>query len=215
MGAILMAMTIGGVITAAFLLAISFWTKKAWLRNFVFGGVTIWFVSYTILLFTASFWSEEKTLNLNEPKEFCGFYLDCHMHASVTGVRRTKIIADRAANGEFYVVKVKVFSDAKRAEIGLLNPQFYVVDADGNRYRRVEADENPVPAFDRKVPAGGSFEKEVVFDLPADVKNPRLDVAEGIGIDKAIEFVLIGDEDSVGHKRKYFMLDAQKETAKF
>jgi len=213
MGVILIAMTIGGLFVAAVLMVISFVTKKTWLRTFVLGGVTTWLAGYIILLLVASIFSQEKNLGLNEPKEFCGFYLDCHMHASVSGVRKTKTIGDVAASGEFYVVKMKVFSDARRAELGLLAPKLYVIDDDGKRYSRVEAVENPAPPFDQKIPAGASFEKEVVFDLPADVRNPRLDVAEGIGIDKVIETVLIGDEDSLLHKRNYFKLAQQTETA--
>jgi hypothetical protein len=219
MGVILMAMTIGGLFIAALLLAVSFFTKKPWLRTFVAGGVTTWLVGYTILLLVGSVFSEEKTLGLNEPKQFCGFYLDCHMHTSVSGVRRTKTIGDVTANGEFYIVMVKVSSDAKSAALGLHAPEAQVVDASGRIFERDGNAENVLIAsateqpFDQKIPAGASFEKEIVFDLPLDVRNPRLDVAEGIGIDKVIETVLVGDEDSLLHKRNYFKLAEQTETA--
>ncbi len=84
------------------------------------------------------------------------------------------------------------------------DPQFEVVDDQGNIFQPIEDLTVASNPFERKVAAGGSFEGEVVFDLPADIKNLRLDVAEGIGIDKVIEAVLIGDEDSIGHKRNYF-----------
>jgi hypothetical protein len=213
MGVLMMLLTIGGVVFAAGLLIIAFWKKIVWLRKFVIGAAAVWFVFYTAMLLGVSFLSEEKTLGLNEPKEFCGFYLDCHLHASVTGVRRTKTIGDRAAKGEFYIVRVKVFSDAKRAELGLHSPEFYVIDLGGKRYPRVEEAESPAPPFDQEVPAGGSFEREIVFDLPAEVKSARLDAAEGIGIDKIIESVLIGDEDSILHKRTRFNLKEQSQTA--
>ena len=215
MGVIFMAMTIGGLFVAAVLLVIAFWKRKGWLKKFVFGGVAVWFALYAVLLLGASLTSEEKTLGLGEPKEFCGFYLDCHMHASVSDVRKTKAIGDKTAKGEFYIVKVKIFSNAKRVDLGLDSPKFFVIDGNGKAYPRVEEAENPEPPFDKKIPAGGSFEKEVVFDLPADVKNPRLDVAEGIGIDKAFELILIGDEDSILHKRVRFSLEPQPQTAKF
>jgi hypothetical protein len=51
-----------------------------------------------------------------------------------------------------------------------------------------------------------SFEKEIVFDLPPDVENPRLDIREGQGIERVIEAMLVDDEDSVFHKRAYFTL---------
>lgn len=215
MGVLLMAMTIGGLFVAGILLIISFWKKIDRLKKFVLGGVAVWFALYALLLFGSSLSSEEKTLHLNEPKAFCGFYLDCHMHTAVTGVRKAKTIGDKTAKGEFYIVKVKVFSDAKRVDLGLLAPKFYVIDGDGKAYPRVEDAENPEPPFDQKIPAGGSFEREVVFDLPLDIKDARLDVAEGIGIDKAIEAVLIGDEDSILHKRVRFSLEPQLSVKQF
>jgi len=118
MGVLLMLMTIGGVISAFILLIISIFTKKTWLRKFVFGGVLVWFVIYAIPLFATSIFSKDKTLALNEPKVFCGFYTDCHMHAAVTSVRTAKSLGNKRANGEFYIVKVKIFSDARQATLG-------------------------------------------------------------------------------------------------
>ena len=87
MGVLLLTMTIGGLIVAAILLVIAIATRKTWLRNFVFGGVAVWFAFYVVMLIGFSLSSEEKVLGLNEPKQFCGFYLDCHLHAAVTGVQ--------------------------------------------------------------------------------------------------------------------------------
>jgi hypothetical protein len=213
MGAILLMMTIGGLIIAAILLAISYWKKIAWLKNFVTGGATVWLVFYALIFLVSSIFSEEKTLAVNEPKEFCGFYLDCHLHAAVGDVKRTKTFGGKTANGEFYIVKIKVSSDAKRESLNLITPNFEIVDADGNRFGRDASLEKPEPVWEQKVPAGGSFEKEVIFDLPTEIKNPRLDVREGYGIDHAIEAILVGDEDSFLHKRTYFKLEEQSQTA--
>ena len=62
MGVILLAMTIGGLIIAAILLAISYFAKLSWLRTFVLGGVIIWIFGYVILLFVGSIFSEERNL---------------------------------------------------------------------------------------------------------------------------------------------------------
>ena len=128
MGAILLLMTIGGSIIAAILLAISIWKSKSWLRNFVLGGVTVWYSFYIIIFLVSSFYSEEKTLALSEPKEYCGFYLDCHMHTAVVAVRKAKTLGDKTANGEFYIVKVKVSSNAKREPLRLVETEAKVVD---------------------------------------------------------------------------------------
>lgn len=216
MGVLLMLMTIGGVITAFILLMISIFTKKAWLRKFVFGAVAAWFVFYTILLFGTSLLSKEKTLALNEPKAFCGFYIDCHMHMAVTNVRKTKKLGDETANGKFYVLKVKVFSDAKQAMLGLITVDARVIDEQNREFARDEQAESQLgeqPPFEKKISPVESFEKEIVFDLPADLKNPRLDIREGYGIDHIIEAVLIGDEDSIFHKRNYSKLEASNQVA--
>ncbi|HSK74415.1 MAG TPA: hypothetical protein VK892_22130 [Pyrinomonadaceae bacterium] len=213
MGVVLLAMTIGGFIIAAGLLAVSYFARLNWLKTFVLGGIAVWLTGYVILLFVGSFFSEEKTLGMNEPKEFCGFYLDCHLRTAVTDVRKTKTYGNVVAEGEFYVVKVKVLSDAKQATLNLTDPRFHVYDATGRSYNPVENPMIPPPSFDDKVPAGGSFEKEVVFDLPKDVNNPRLDIREGFGVDRVVELILIGDEDSILHKRNYFRLNPGEQVA--
>ncbi|MFN0141819.1 MAG: hypothetical protein ACKVQW_17225 [Pyrinomonadaceae bacterium] len=206
MGVLLMMMTVGGLIVAALLLVVSLFTKKAGLTRFTLGGVAVWFVFYGVMLFGFSIASTEKTLAMNEPKEHCGFYLDCHMHTAVTGVRKTKTIGDRTANGEFHVVTVKVSSSAKAATLSLGGLKLIVVDDDGKYYPRAVEVENPRPVFTQPVMAGASFEQDVVFDLPTDVKNPRIDMYDYPSL---IEKVLINDEDSFLHKRTYFKLGEQ------
>lgn len=209
MGVLLMLMTIGGFVVAGILLAVAWLNESAWLKKFVLGGVAIWFAFYAVMLIGASIMSTEKTLPMGEAKEFCGFYLDCHMHATVTNVRRAKTLGNKTAKGEFYIVRVKVFSDAKKATLGFTTVDAHVVDAAGNTYPRdTDAEEQlgEQPPFDHKISPVESFEKEIVFDLPTGVQNPRLDISEGYGIDRWIETFLVGDEDSIFHKRTYFSL---------
>ena len=215
MGVILILLTICGLVIAAILLIFARATKKSWLETFVLGGIATWMSGYIILLFIGSFFSVERTLAFNEPKQYCGFYLDCHMHTSVTGARTTKTIGERSANGVFYVVTVKVFSNARGATLGLSTVDAHVVDAEDHTYTRdmqAEAQLASQPEFEKRIAPTESFEKEIVFDLPVDVKNPRLDMREGYGIDHAIEAVLIDDEDSILHKRNYFKLREQRNT---
>lgn len=212
MGVVLLMMTIGGLIIAAVLLIVSRATKRVWLKHFVFGGLTTWFAAYLFLLFIGSFFSVERTLAFDEPKEFCGFYFDCHLHAAVADVRKTKTLGNRTANGEFYIVKVKVSSDARAATHNLITPDAKVVDDSKRIYARDEQAEkflDTQPPFDKQIAPTEIFTKEIVFDLPTDVKNPRLDIREGYGIDHLIEAVLVGDEDSIGHRRNYFKLEQQ------
>ena len=131
MGVIMMLMTICGLIVAGVLLALSYVTQKDWLRTFVLGGVATWLAGYAILLCIGSFFSVERTLALGEPKEYCGFYFDCHMHTAVADVRTVKTLGDLTANGEFYIVTVKVSSNAKQAPLGMSAVDAHVVDGNG------------------------------------------------------------------------------------
>jgi len=216
MGVLLMLMTIGGLLVAAVLFAVALYTGKVWLRNFVCGGIAIWTIFYFTMLFGFSLVSSERELSLNEPKQFCGFYFDCHMHTAVTDVRRAKTIGNKTAAGEFYIVTVKVFSDAKAATLGLLTVDAHVVDAVDQKYTRdmdAETALGPQPEFDKKISPVESFQKKIVFDLPENVDEPRLDIRDGYGIDHAIEAVLVDDEDSIFHNRNYFKLETRIETA--
>src|SRR5436305_10658559 len=136
MGVILMLMTIGGLIVALILLVAAWLNESAWLKKFVLGGVAVWFAFYIVMLVGFSLSSTETTLAIGQSKKYCGFYLDCHIHSAVDDVHRTKTIGDLTADGQFYIVAVKVFSDARRATLGLLAVDAHVVDAGGQEYYR-------------------------------------------------------------------------------
>ena len=213
-----MLMTIGGLVVAGILLAIALIGKKTWLRNFVLGGVAVWFVFYAVMLIGFSLASTEKTLALNEAKEYCGFYLDCHMHTAVTGVRTAKQIGDKTAKGSFYIAKIKVFSDARNPNIAfrLLEPKAEVTDGKGRIYARNTDAESLLPTANvqlgQDIKGSQTIEKEIVFDVAEPADGLKLLVTEGYGIDKYIEAVLIDDEDSILHKRQFFKLTEQNET---
>jgi hypothetical protein len=219
MGAHLMLMTIGGLIFAFVLLVIALITKKLWLRNFVFGGVAVWFGFYAIMLLGFSLTSTEKILGANEAKEYCGFYLDCHVHTTVTQTRTERTIGNRTANGIFYIVNVKVFSDAKNPDVALhlIEPAARVVLAGGERIERDKAAEAMLSTatvrLDTDIHNNETIEKEIVFDLPRTNDDARLLITEGYGIDKTIEHVLVDDEDSIFHAQTFFKLQEQNETA--
>lgn len=219
MGVLLMLMTIGGLVVAAVLFVASLITKKMWLTKFTLGGVAVWLVFYTVMLLGFSLTSTEKVLASGEAKEYCGFYLDCHMHTAVTGVRMAKTIGDKQANGQFYIVNVKVFSDARNPNIALhlIEPKARVVLPDGGKIERDMNAEAKLPTagvmLDTDIHNNDTIEKEIVFDVPVNATNSKLLITEGYGIDKTIEHVLVGDEDSVFHAQTFFELKEQNETA--
>ena len=212
MAVLLMLMTIGGLLVAGLMLIVSIFIRSVWLAKFTVGGVLVWAVFYGVMLVGYSYRSTEKTLGLNQPKEFCGFYLDCHVHAEVTSVRTAKTIGDLTASGIFYIVGVRVFSNARNPAIRfrLLEPSAVVRDASGRSYARNDQTERLLPTGDvdlgRDIRGRETVDKEIVFDLPGDVSDPRLDIREGYKLDQLFEAFLIDDEDSVLHKHTYFDL---------
>ena len=219
MGVLLMLMTIGGVIAAVIVASIAVVTKKSWLLTFTFAAVAVWFLFYAVMLVGFSAASTERELGPNEPKEYCGFYLDCHLHTELTGVRTAREIDGLTAKGLFYIANVKVFSNARNPKITfrLITPDASVIDGNGDRYVRDKPAESRLPSagidLGADIRSRDTIEKEIVFDLPQGVPNPRLDIREGYGIDHAIEAVLVDDEDSILHKRNYFKLREQTDTA--
>ena len=180
-------------------------------------GLLTWGAAYTALLIGTSLTSRERILHPGEVKRFCGFYLDCHMGTDVVEVRRTATLGvppnEVRAAGQFYVVTVKVASNARRATLRLADPTATVVDATGRSYPRSTLGERALanavgPAIPLNSPVGANsqFTAPIVFDLPATVRDPKLLVTDTPGIARAIEGLLIGDEDSFLHKRTYHTL---------
>lgn len=214
-----MLMTIGGMIAAFVLLSVSLFMKKAWLTKFTLGGIAVWVAFYAVMLLRSSLSSKEKMFGMNEAKEYCGFYLDCHLHTAVTGIRSAKNIGDKQANGRFYIVNVKVFSNARNPAIAfrLLEPKAELTDGRGQKYVRDTDTESRLPTaqvqLNQAIKGGQTIEKEIVFDVAEPATDLKLLITEGYGIDKYIEAVLIDDEDSLCNKRTFFNIAEQAQTA--
>lgn len=167
---------------------------------------------YALLLVTASLTSKSRLLGLNEEKHICE--VDCHTAYAVTAVRAGSTIGTSGSDGAprraSYVVTLRVRFDeetiSRRRGMMPLLPNtraIKVIDRAGTAYA-------PTPeAFDalRKclVP-GEAYTTDLVFDLPADIVEPRL----FIGADPflPIDAFLIGHESSLFHKKTMFRLDA-------
>jgi hypothetical protein len=219
MGVLLMLATIlaAGAATVAALAAGSFHLPRLTYATQI--GVAGWGTVYVALLVSTAIRSHERVLTPGDVKRFCGFYLDCHMGAAVVDVRRTSFLGappnEVRAAGEFYVVTVNVTSDAGRATLSLDNPRAVVVDARGRVYQRSALGERalanaagPAIPLDQPIPGNSHFTTPVVFDLPTDVRAPKLLLTDGSPLARVIEQFLIGDEDSFLHKRTYHALTA-------
>jgi hypothetical protein len=176
-----------------------------------------WALLYLLSLGVSSLMSRERLLGLNQDKQFCGFYIDCHLQVAVKGVDTMRTLGPATtplhASGVFYVVTLRLSSTARAARLRLLDPRFVVRDAAGHEFARAHAAESlvaaagaPAAPLMRELGPDEEVTTTVVFDVPAGTLTPRLIVTEGIWADRLIEFFLIGDEDSALHKRTAFAL---------
>lgn len=183
--------------------------------------VLVWTLLYSGLLLGTSLSSREVVLGLNQEKHFCGFYLDCHLSVLVVSVAKTKTLGNpqqplKTANGIYYIVTVKVASDARAATLRFENPIATVIDEQGRVYGRfiegeqaLEREQGRVVPFSQDVGPNYSYTyaKELVFDLPTNLINPRLLVTKGHWVERLTELFLMGDEDSMFHKKAVFRLE--------
>jgi hypothetical protein len=163
-----------------------------------------WLGAYATVLVVTSLMSRQRTLAVGETKRFCGFYLDCHIGVAVEKVDTTSTIGSISAGGTFYIVTLRVSSDAKRVPLRLEQPDVAIVDAEGFRHERSEEVERQLERgqlgdLERPIEAGHSFTRTVVIDVPRDVRDPRLLVTMGGPLDRTVEMALIGDEDAWLH----------------
>ncbi len=148
--------------------------------------------------------SRPVTLSPGQAKYFCGFYIDCHIGVAVVDDRTDTV--DTSGEVVRHVVTVEMRSDARRATIGVTGVRAELVAADGRRFQP----EDPAAgsALEERLPAGASYRRDLVFEVPADTGPLTLDVSEGWWVDRLIEQVIIGDEDSLLHPRTTLALGA-------
>ena len=160
---------------------------------------------YLALLFAVSLRSQERVLGFNQPKAFCGFYLDCHRRVEVTDVAR---------HGTQWVVTVRYSSDAVRAPQPMRGLAAKVrvghrwFERDARAERALGSAGLPSVTLD----PGEAFITRLVFDLPDDAE-PLLYVWDNLPASRLSEVLLVGDEDSFLHRRTFFALDPRAPTA--
>lgn len=184
------------------------------------GGLTVLGIYFGILL-TFSLTSDEKMLALNEQKYFCE--IDCHLAYSVVKATASKTLGvgtrQTTALGMFYVVTVKVWFDERtitprRGNFPLMpDPRAVsVLDNLGREYEpspdgqiALEESHGKVIPLTQPLRPGESYTTSLVFDLPTDIKNPRLLIATEGWITR----FLIEHENSLLHKKITFKLEPE------
>jgi hypothetical protein len=176
---------------------------------------------YLALMLTFSFMSRERVLAFGEEKHFCE--IDCHLAYSVTNTRKTKTLGappgEAVAQGIFYVVTVKTRFDETTISSARGNAQLWpnsrvvtIMDEEGNSYspstegQRVldGSQEGSGTPLTEPLRPGEAYTTELVFDLPANIKNPELLMREG----ELVTHFIIGHENSFWHKKAKFRLES-------
>jgi hypothetical protein len=179
----------------------------------IIAAAFVWSAAYLAILVGVSLNSSEKTLAAGEAKAFCGFYFDCHLHVAVKEAAKTAKIGGTAADGEFLVVRLRFFNDARRAKLSLHNVRAVFIGPDGTKYHRNKFAESELGDAGKRpfyipIPPEGEFERAVVFDVPKGLASGKLSVTEGVLIDRILERIVIGDEDSLFHPETFLAVEA-------
>lgn len=178
--------------------------------------------AYGTTLLAASMASRDHLLSTGEEKYFCE--IDCHLAYSVAGVERTKILTasprDASASGEFYVVTVRTRFDERtisphRGDSPLTpSPRtITIVDDHGNSYPISTQGQQGLEDLlgSRWTPLttslrpGETYVTQFAFDLPPSARGLKLLIASPTA-PAWIGRVVIGDEDSLFHKKVYLRL---------
>ena len=160
--------------------------------------------------------STERTLAPGERKIFCE--IDCHLAYTVVALERAQELghgpAATRARGEFWVVTLQTWFDPstisrERPRDATLTPnprRVVMVDAAGHRYPIAPAGrralEEPSTPLDTPLVPGESYRTRLVFDLPPDVRDPRLLLTDS----DPVSALLIGHESAPVHRKAFFAL---------
>lgn len=170
----------------------------------VFGRLAIGLAIYFAALIAVSLLSPRKVLAMGQDRCFDDWCL------AVESATTAPDIADKAANGKYYIVTLRVSSQAKRVSQRALDASVHLEDDRGNTYepsdsgqRAYEAQHGPAKAlFDRLEP-GEFFNTVRVFDVPRDAGGLGLVVLHGA----FLGHLIIGDSQSFLHKRTMTLLN--------
>src|SRR5437868_4006899 len=112
-------------------------SRKVGLALAVVKWTAVGLAVYFGVLVLASVTSADTVLGLNQEQRFCA--ADCDLAFSVTGVRTAQTLGDgsnqQKAQGLYYIVTVKMRSDAARVTMQFNDPlNIKVVDTNGTKY---------------------------------------------------------------------------------
>jgi hypothetical protein len=189
----------GLVLSAITTLTFLFIGKAKWVRG-LSGLVLCGAIVYFGLLFGFSVFSHEVTLQPGQEKYFCE--IDCHLAYSVVGSREVLESGQRELRVTVRThFDENTISPQRPRDAPLMpNPRKVVLlDPHGRASYPIAA--NGTPLTHSLIP-GESYETELVFQLTGDARQSLLLVTSA-GWE---ERLIIGDENSFGHKKTFFSL---------
>ena len=169
-----------------------------------FGGTVL----YVCLLYGFAWKSKEQTLARGAEKYFCE--LDCHLAYSVVSVEQPK--AWKAEGGgpieRLWDVAVRTRFDEtttslRRPKDATLTPNPRTVELVSSDGRVFLPSGTQGPGLMQPLQPGESYVTHLLFQLPPEMKQPRLLIREKIWVSQ----VLIGSENSPGHRKTYLALE--------
>lgn len=168
------------------------WTR--WVGALVAGGAVVYFG----LLFGFSLASHDVTLTPGEEKYFCE--IDCHLAYSVRASHEELQNGQRQLHVTLRTHFDETTTAPWRPSNAALTPnprQIRLLDSQGRSHSPDEVRGSPLT---RPLVPAQSYETELIFRLPADASGLRLLLTSAGGWD---EHLLIGEENSLGHKKTY------------
>jgi hypothetical protein len=187
-------------------------------NKFVLAAAVVIAACYLAVLLLFSFRSSEHVLARGQEKHFCE--IDCHLAYSIVDVTDAKTLGappqQVTAAGTFRSITIKTRFDENTISPnrgdGLLYPNSRVltlIDDQGRKYlpsaegqRVLEQNHTAGTAMTTPLRPRESYTTTVVFDLPADARNPSLIINDG----EWLTHFVIGHENSPFHKLTKFRL---------
>jgi hypothetical protein len=178
-------------------LLIAFFTHRRTLARRLGIGLVSYAGLYAILLVGFSLFSPQRVMEMHQVRcydDWC---------AAVEQVTQAPAIGSVQAHGSFYLVTVKVTSQAKRISQRALDAAIYLLDGSGVRYDPSSEGQLALQAagqagqpLNSLVDAGGSFTYTAAFDLPPSASQVGLVMSHGAFPGN----IIIGDDESFLHK---------------
>ncbi|GCE28996.1 hypothetical protein KDA_44800 [Dictyobacter alpinus] len=202
----LLILTVLGSIVAIFTSGY-FLLRRRWQRaRRILLVLAISLVLYTLVLLSVALLSPQRILAMHQNRCFDDWCISVER-----SIKQPSIGTTTTAHGTFYLVTVRVSSQARGITQRATDAQVYLLDAGGQRYdpdsngqQALDATRQSGPPLDTRLAPSGSFTHIVVFDLPKSASALSLVVTHGL----FPEILIIGSEQSFLHKPTIFQLQS-------